>query len=161
MFMMRSELAFRLVVFATEYRSFEERPRRRRMSHYGDSTTTDRTRGALSPVDRAAIGGRDLLLLAARLALGAIFLWSGFGKLTNLGGFVGSLTSQGMPLASVLGPLGACIEFFGSLAIVLGAWTRLAAFAMVGFTIFATAIAHRYWEAPEAQRMMQQIQFMK
>src|SRR5689334_23491051 len=61
MFMMRSELAFRLVVFATEYRSFEDRPRRRHMSHYGDSTTTDRTGGALSPVDRAAIGGRELL----------------------------------------------------------------------------------------------------
>jgi putative oxidoreductase len=108
-----------------------------------------------------ATDAQDPLLLIARVLLGAIFVWSGFGKLMNLGGFIGSLAGQGVPMASVLGTIGACVEFFGGLAVVLGAWTRPAAILIIGFTACATLIAHRYWEAPEAQRLMQQIQFMK
>lgn len=36
-------------------------------------------------------GWRDGALLAARLLLGSIFVQSGFGKLTNLGGFAAGL----------------------------------------------------------------------
>jgi putative oxidoreductase len=108
-----------------------------------------------------ATDAQDPLLLIARVLLGAIFVWSGSGKLMNLGGFIASLASQGVPMASVLGTVGSCIEFFGGLAIVLGAWTRLAAILLIGFTACATLIAHRYWDAPEGQRLTQEIQFMK
>ncbi len=112
-------------------------------------------------VDRAAVGGQDALLLAARVLLGAIFVQSGFGKLMGLGAFIGGLESQGVPLAPILGTIGALVECFGGLAVVLGAWTRLAAVLVAGFTVVATLIAHRYWDAaPEAMKM-QQIQFMK
>lgn len=117
----------------------------------------DRTRGA----ERAATGGQDLLLLAARLLLGAIFVESGFGKLMNLGGFAGSLEGQGLPMPMLLAALGAAVECFGGLAIVLGAWTRLAAAALIVFTIMATLIAHRYWAYPPEAQGMQRIQFMK
>jgi putative oxidoreductase len=49
-----------------------------------------------------------------------------------------------VPLASVLAPLGAVVEFFGGLALMLGAWTRPAAILVAGFTITATLIAHRF-----------------
>lgn len=112
-------------------------------------------------MDRTAAGGRDALLLAARLLLGAIFVQSGFAKLTGLGAFIAGLESQGVPLAPVLGTIGALVECFGGLAVVLGAWTRLAAILVAGFTVAATLIAHRYWDAaPEAMKM-QQLQFMK
>jgi putative oxidoreductase len=106
-------------------------------------------------------GGRDPILLIGRVALGAIFLQSGFGKLTNLGGFTAGLEERGVPMASILGPVGAAVEFFAGLAVLIGAWTPLAAILLVGFTVVATLIAHRYWDVPDSERMMQRIQFMK
>ena len=86
---------------------------------------------------------------------------SGFGKLTDLAGFTAGLEGMGVPLAPALGLIGACLEFFGGLAVVLGVWTRLAAFLMVVFTVAATLIAHRFWAVPAEQQAMQTIQFMK
>jgi putative oxidoreductase len=133
------------------------------MSTYGGNAAPSQRVPTMpsSWADRLAIGMQDPLLLLARVLLGAIFVQSGFGKLTNLGGFIGNLANQGVPAPSVFGTIGACVEFFGGLAIVLGAWTRVAAVLMVGFTAAATLIAHRYWAAPDAQRTAQHIQFMK
>ena len=108
-----------------------------------------------------ASAGQDAVLLAARVLLGAIFLMSGFGKLAHLGGFIDNMGDSGVPLAAVTAPLGACVEFFGGLALVLGAWTSLAAVAVAAFTLAATLVAHRFWQAAADQQMMQQINFMK
>src|SRR5688572_10535103 len=97
------------------------------MASYDNLTSPRPVSGSASWIDRAAAGGQDVLLLLARLALGAIFVQSGFGKLTDLAGFTSGLEGMGVPLAAVLAVIGACVEFFGGLAIVLGAWTRLAA----------------------------------
>ncbi|WP_448190838.1 DoxX family protein [Azospirillum sp. sgz301742] len=110
---------------------------------------------------RAGTGWQDSVLLLARLLIGAIFVQSGFGKLTGLAAFTASMEGMGVPMASVTAPVGACVEFFGGLAIVLGAWTWLAAILVAGFTVVASFIAHRFWDAPADQRMMQNIQFMK
>ncbi|NYZ11679.1 DoxX family protein [Azospirillum sp. RWY-5-1] len=108
--------------------------------------------GALAP---------DAVLLISRLLLGAIFLWSGFGKLTALSGFTAGMEAAGVPMAGVMAPLGAAAEFLGGLALILGAWTRLAALALVVFTVVATLIAHRFWAVAPEQAQMQTIQFMK
>jgi putative oxidoreductase len=118
-----------------------------------------RTMPVARPTEAHADG---LAMLVGRLALAAIFIVSGFGKLTNLGGFEQMLASQGVPAANVVGVLGACVEFFGGLAIAIGFEARLAALLMIAFTIVATLIAHRFWEVAEpAARMGQQINFMK
>ena len=119
----------------------------------------DRTRAGW--VDRTAVGSQDALLLLGRVLLGAIFVESGFGKLMNLAGFAAGLEGQGLPFAYALAAVGAAVEFFGGLAVVLGAWTRVAAFLVAGFTVVATLIAHRYWEFPPEAQRMQHIQFMK
>ncbi len=41
----------------------------------------------------ASRSGRDALLLIARLAFGAIFVQSGFGKLANLSGFAAGFSA--------------------------------------------------------------------
>jgi putative oxidoreductase len=107
----------------------------------------------------SASGGQDLALLAGRILIGVLFAQSGFGKIFDIAGFASGL--QGLPFPFALAALGAVVEFFGGLAIILGAWTRLAALALVAFTIVATLIAHRYWAMPEEAQRMQQIQFMK
>src|SRR5437868_1661921 len=66
------------------------------------------------------------------------------------------------PYANVLGWIGAAAEFFGGLAILLGAWTRCAALVIIVFVIVATLIGHRYWELTDAAaRRMQQSHFAK
>ena len=110
---------------------------------------------------RAGTGWQDSVLLLARVLIGAIFVESGFGKLTGLAGFTSALEGMGVPMAPVAAIVGACVEFFGGLAIVLGAWTWLAAILVAGFTMVASFIAHRFWDVPPEQRTMQSIQFMK
>src|SRR5690349_3985266 len=105
--------------------------------------------------------GQDLALLIARILLAAIFVQSGFGKFMALDVFIGNLANQGVPMPQVVGTAGAAVEFLGGLAILLGAWTRPAAAAMIAFTVTATLIAHRYWASPPEAVRMQQTQFMK
>ncbi|UEM19082.1 DoxX family protein [Skermanella mucosa] len=111
--------------------------------------------------DRLTAGWQDGLLLIGRVAIGVIFLHSGFGKVMELSAFTARMESMGVPVASVTAPLGAFVEFFGGLAIILGAWTWLAALLVAAFTVVATYIAHRYWIMPPEQMAAQQTQFMK
>ncbi|HEY0834692.1 MAG TPA: DoxX family protein [Azospirillum sp.] len=125
------------------------------------ATYGKRSSGTTSWEPRTTTGLQDLLLLLARVLIGAIFVESGFGKLTDLAGFTAGLEGMGVPMPMVLGGIGAVVEFFGGLAIVLGAWTWLAAILVAGFTVVATLLAHRFWDVPAEQQRMQFIQFMK
>jgi len=103
----------------------------------------------------------DLALLVARIALAALFIPGGLRKLTDLGAFTAMLNKQGVPLADVLAPIGACVEFFGGIAVLVGVQLRIATLLMILFTIIATLIAHRFWEFEGPARQMQQTQFFK
>jgi len=105
---------------------------------------------------------QNFLLLAGRVLMGWIFVESGLRKLLGMDGFIMSLTNRRVPYAGVLGWIGAAVEFLGGVALLLGAWTRCAALALIVFVIVATLIGHRYWEITEpAARRMQQSHFWK
>src|SRR3979490_75736 len=104
---------------------------------------------------------RDWLLLAGRILLGGIFVLSGYGKLMGLSAFAASLERNGVPFPSFMALIGACVEFFGGLAIVLGIEVRYAAALMITFVIVATLISHRFWELQGALRQAQATQFSK
>jgi putative oxidoreductase len=101
------------------------------------------------------------LLLLGRILLGGIFVLSGYGKLMGLAAFAASLEKNGVPYASMVAPIGASVEFFGGLAVVLGIEVRYAAALMIAFVIVATLISHRFWELQDAARQMQTTQFSK
>src|ERR1700730_15207371 len=103
----------------------------------------------------------DGVLLFGRVLMALIFVQSGLGKLLDIGGFTASLASKGVPLASVFGVAGPCVEFFGGLAVLLGLDTRYAATLIAVFTLVATAISHRYWEFSGAARKAQEVNFAK
>ena len=103
----------------------------------------------------------DLALLIGRVALAALFIPAGLSKLTDVGAFAASLEKRGVPLADVLAPLGAAVEFFGGIAVLIGFQTRVAAVLMILFTVVATLIAHRFWEFEAAARATQQSAFFK
>src|SRR5712691_7720879 len=111
--------------------------------------------------DAFALHHGDTLLLLGRILLGGIFVLSGYGKLMGLAAFAASLEKNGVPFASVMAPIGAAVEFFGGLAIVLGIEVRYAAVLMIAFVIVATLISHRFWEFQDAVRQAQKTQFSK
>ena len=109
----------------------------------------------------AAATVNDLALLLGRVAIAALYLPSGFSKLTNLDAFINQIDGRGVPFAPVLAPLGAAIEFLGGLALLVGVHVRLASVGLLIFTILATLIAHRFWEYQGAALRLQQINFFK
>jgi putative oxidoreductase len=119
-----------------------------------------RVSGRAAGVETAADHG-DPWRPIGRILLGGIFVVSGYGKLMGLAAFAASLERRGVPFASALAPVGACVEFFGGLAIVLGVEVRAAALLMIAFVIVATLISHRFWELQDAARSAQVTQFAK
>lgn len=103
----------------------------------------------------------DLALLVARIAMSALFIPGGLRKLTDLAAFAASLHKQGVPFADVLAPIGASVEFFGGIAVLVGVQLRIATLLLILFTIIASFIAHRFWEFEAPARQMQQTQFFK
>jgi|HubBroStandDraft_4_1064222.scaffolds.fasta_scaffold466517_2 putative oxidoreductase len=113
-------------------------------------------------IDAIAVRGEGLFLLLGRLAMGALFVPAGYRHLTNLSGFAQYLGGHGLPgPAMAWAIVGAFVEFFGSLAVLVGFKTRYAALALIAFTIGATLIGHPFWAAPEGQLEAQTINFFK
>jgi putative oxidoreductase len=114
--------------------------------------------------ERGAVPGEAPVLLIARIALTAIFLYSGFGKLTGPTGFSAYLLNHGFPsgITYPLAILAGLTELLGGLALLVGWQTRYAALVLALFTLVAALIGHRFWEIADAgQRMGQLIHFWK
>lgn len=101
------------------------------------------------------------LAFAGRILLALMFVLAGFGKITGFAGTVGYMQSKGMPAAEVLAVLTILLEVGGGLALMVGFRTRWAAIALALFTLVASMIFHNFWAVPEAQRMVQNLMFMK
>jgi putative oxidoreductase len=101
------------------------------------------------------------LIVVGRVLLALIFIVSGFGKLTNLEGTAGYISSGGLPFAAVLAVLVGLLELFGGLAIAIGLQARWAALALGLFTLAASVLFHKFWAAPADQAFVQQLMFMK
>jgi len=80
--------------------------------------------------------------LAARLAIGWVFLWAGYGKLGNLEQVIGFFESLGIPMASVQAPFIATLELVGGLALILGFGTRVFSFLLASTMAVALMTAH-------------------
>jgi putative oxidoreductase len=104
---------------------------------------------------------KDLLALVGRILLAAMFVVSGYGKLTGFDGTVGYIASKGLPMAQLLAAVAILIELGGGLAIVVGWKTRWAALAFIVFLIVISPIFHNYWAVAPEQMQGQQINFMK
>ena len=111
-------------------------------------------------VEREAAGG-DVALLVGRILLAAIFIPAGYHHLTASSGFASYLDAHGVPLSSAVAIVAACVEFFGSLAILFGLGTRYAAPLMALFALIAALLGHRYWNAEGAEYANQYNHFFK
>src|SRR6185295_17186948 len=95
-------------------------------------------------------------ILLGRILLAAIFLLSGFGKLTAIAGTAGYFGSLGLPLPTVTAIVVGLIELLGGLAILVGFQTRIVAWVLAIFTVATGLVAHMNWAD-----QMQMISFLK
>jgi putative oxidoreductase len=101
------------------------------------------------------------LNFAARLLMVALFLPAGIGKLTGFAGTVGYISSVGLPFPALAAAVAAIVEIVGSLALLAGFGTRIAALVLAAFTLVASFFFHAYWGVPADQAFMQQLLFFK
>lgn len=103
----------------------------------------------------------DALALLGRLLMAYLFVPSGFGKLMGFAGTVGYIASKGVPLPEVCAAIAVIAELGLGLALLFGWKARWAALGMAIFVAVITPIFHNYWAAPDAQMMMQKLNFVK
>ena len=104
---------------------------------------------------------QDQVLLAARLLVTPLFIYSGIGKILAFGVTASRLPGGDGWLGSLLAAGAIVIELGGSLAFILGIWTRCAALAFIVFTVLATLMFHNFWAVPAAQVTAQTVHFLK
>src|SRR3954454_3244686 len=95
---------------------------------------------------------RDEALLIARILLAMLFLVFGWGKLTDYSGTAAYMAQSGAPLPSIAALVAIVIEFFGSIALILGLWTRPLAVVLALYTLASAFIGHPYWSMEGADR---------
>lgn len=103
----------------------------------------------------------DWAALLGRIGLALIFLWSGYGKLTDIPNTVGYMNAYHMPMANVLVWPAALLELVGAAMLLAGWKARWAALALAAYSIVSAAIFHNFWAAPPDQALNQTIHFMK
>ena len=103
----------------------------------------------------------DTAALAGRILLAVIFILSGFNKITGFDGTVGYIASKGLPMAQLVAIGTVIVELGGGIMLAAGFKARWAALALAVFTLLAAIIFHDFWAAEAAQKMGQQINFMK
>lgn len=98
----------------------------------------------------------NLLSLAARVLLSALFLMSGINKILHPADTQQYMASYGMPLTGLFLMGAIALELAGGLSVLLGYKARWGAIALIIFLIPATLIFHTNFAD-----QMQTIQFMK
>jgi putative oxidoreductase len=101
------------------------------------------------------------LALIARLGLSAIFILSGFGKISKFTETAASIGGKGLPAPEVFAVLTICVELGGGLLLLFGWKARWAAFALMVFTLLAAFLFHNYWTMSGSAAAGNYINFMK
>lgn len=95
---------------------------------------------------------KDALMLVGRVLLSAIFIISGWGKITGFAGTV-AFTATVLPFPELMVIAAIIFEFIGGLALLVGFKTELAAWGLVVFTLVA-GFAFHFNFADQVQSVM-------
>ena len=104
---------------------------------------------------------QDALALFGRVLIALLFVPAGWGKIAGFAGTVGYIASKGVPLPEVCAAIAIGAELGLGLLLLVGWQARWAALGLAIFTAVITPIFHNYWALPEAQVMMQKLNFTK
>ena len=97
-----------------------------------------------SPLFSSNARQQGLGIAILRIITGITFMAHGYQKLFVFGisGVQGAFTKMGAPLPTVTGPLVACLEFFGGIALVIGFLTRLVGLGLAIDMLGAIVLVH-------------------
>ena len=79
--------------------------------------------------------------LVARIVVGWIFLWSGWGKFMVLPQMIENFRGWGIPYPELLTPFVASVEFLGGILLLVGLLTRIAAVPLMIIMVVAVISA--------------------
>jgi putative oxidoreductase len=82
--------------------------------------------------------------LVARIIVGWVFLWSGWGKLNDLPIVIENFVGWGIPFPKILAPFVSSVEFIGGILLLLGLCTRVAAVPLA--IVMVVAIISAKWD---------------
>jgi putative oxidoreductase len=81
--------------------------------------------------------------LFARIVVGWVFLWSGWGKLHSLPAIIENFAGWHIPAPNILAPFVSGVEFLGGLFLIIGFMTRISAGAL-GVTMIVAIISAKW-----------------
>jgi putative oxidoreductase len=91
--------------------------------------------------------------LFARIVVGWVFLWSGWGKLHNLPAVIDNFAGWHIPVPQLLAPFTSGVEFFGGLFLLLGLATRISAGAL-GVTMIVAIISAKWDQVDSLETLL-------
>ncbi len=112
-------------------------------------------------LDRLVGHNRDGIILLARIAMRAVFVYSGFGKLTEFQATVGYMGSLHAPMPQLAAAVAVAMEFYVGIALMLGLWVRPLSLLLMLFALGASFVGHPFWTMEGADRAMNLVQFLK
>ncbi|HWA46781.1 MAG TPA: DoxX family protein [Dongiaceae bacterium] len=92
------------------------------------------------------------LRLVARVALTCAFWWGALTKLTDFPSAIAEAQHFGLEPAALVVVATIIVQLGGSLLLIFDRWAWLAAGALGIFTLFATLIAHDFWNVTDAMQ---------
>jgi putative oxidoreductase len=103
----------------------------------------------------------NLVYALGRVAVVAIFIWSGVGKFIAPATTNAMIVAKGFPMPMVFTYAAGAVEVVLGLMVAVGWQTRLASLGLVAFTIVASLFIHDWWNMTGPARLANQIAFMK
>jgi putative oxidoreductase len=99
----------------------------------------------------------DVGILAARVCLSVVYLWSGVAKLVDRPAGIAEVKALHLPMPGLCLGLTIACQLVAGLMVLLGLGTRLGALALLGFTVVATLAGHPFWRLAGAERVQQRM----
>ena len=115
-----------------------------------------------TPAGGTATGAQPVVLVVARILLGAIFLIAGTRKIMAYAMTAGYFAKLGFPMPDAMVAVAILFEVGGGLMLLTGFKARWGALGLALFTLVAAFAAHRFWEFSDpAQQANQMNHFLK
>ena len=101
------------------------------------------------------------IVLAGRILLSVMFIFSGAMKFIDVPGTASHIATAGLPAPEILAIAAGAFEVIAGLAILIGWQTRLAAWALAGFCILAGLLFHNFWAYEGQEQVAQMLNLFK
>ena len=82
--------------------------------------------------------------LLARITVGWVFLWAGWGKLGAMPQVIENFRGWGVPIPEILAPFVSGLEFIGGIMLLLGLCTRIFSASLI--EVMIVAIKSAFWD---------------